>query len=271
MPSKSHYDQIIEGVFSKRYVEGSAEVPFVRDDIIDVSAELGLPRPGNIGDVMYSFRYRKKLPQAVLDKAPADTNWIIRGTGRATYSFVAVPGIVYVEPREGLLLTKVPDATPEIIRANALGDEQALLALVRYNRLVDIFLGLTTYSLQNHLRTTAAGSQVETDEVYLAVDRYGVQYVLPTQAKGGSDILGRIQVEQDIAMCAAKFPHLVMRAVAAQFMAKGIALFEVTVHDNRMVVVNEAHYELVPYDQVTDEDRLRYRQTANVPPRPSAV
>src|SRR5271157_4057421 len=33
-------------------------------------------------------------------------------------------------------------------------DEQALLAKVRYTRLIDTFLGITAYSLQNHLRTT---------------------------------------------------------------------------------------------------------------------
>ena len=54
-------------------------------------------------------------------------------------------------PRKELLTTNIPDATPELIRAYALDDEQALLAIVRYNRLVDTFVGLTTYSLPNHL------------------------------------------------------------------------------------------------------------------------
>jgi hypothetical protein len=39
---------------------------------------------------------------------------------------------------------------------------------VRYNRLLYIFLGLTTYSLQNHLRTTVksvGGSQIAIDEI----------------------------------------------------------------------------------------------------------
>ena len=65
--------------------------------------------------------------------------------------------------RDDIAAIKIPDATPEIIAAYALGDdEQALLAKVRYNRLIDIFLGLTTYSLQNHLRTYVAGmGQIE--------------------------------------------------------------------------------------------------------------
>ncbi len=81
---------------------------------------------------------------------------------------------------------KVPAATPGIIEKYALSDEQALLARLRYNRLIDIFTGITCYSLQNHLRTMIPElGQVETDEIYIGVDRQGAHYVLPVQAKGG--------------------------------------------------------------------------------------
>ncbi len=67
----------------------------------------------------------------------------------------------------------------------ALSDEQALLAILRYNRLIDIFTGVTCYSLQNHLRTTVAGmGQIETDEVYLGIDRRGAHYVFPVRSEG---------------------------------------------------------------------------------------
>ena len=266
---QQNYGPIIEHIFAKYYQPDTDVIPFVRNDIVVAAEELGLRRPGNLGDVLYAFRYRRKLPQSVLAAAPPGKQWVIRGIKRAHYAFCAVPGMVWIEPNQGLITTKVPDATPEIIRHNALGDEQALLALLRYNRLIDIFLGLTTYSLQNHLRTAVRGVQVEVDEMYLAVDKHGVQYVLPVQAKGGSDLLGRIQVEQDIAVCQRKFPKKVMRPIAAQFMADGIALFEVTIHDDRLVVVREAHYQLVPYDSVTDEDREFYKRTADVPPPPT--
>ena len=87
--------------------------------------------------------------------------------------------------------TKIPDATPGIIIKYTQGDEQALLAKIRYNRLIDIFTGVTCYSLQNHLRTTVTGiGQIETDELYIGVDRRGAQYIFPVQAKGGKDQLG---------------------------------------------------------------------------------
>ena len=62
-----------------------------------------------------------------------------------------------IVPNTNLVSIGIPDATPEVIRAYRLDDEQALLAILRYNRLIDTFLGLTTFSLQNHLRTTVDG------------------------------------------------------------------------------------------------------------------
>jgi hypothetical protein len=171
---------------------------------------------------------------------------------------------VRVLPSPNLVVTKIPDSTPEIIRGAALGDEQALLALVRYNRLIDTFLGVTAFSLQNHLRTTAPGiGQVEVDEVYVAVDRYGAQYVLPVQAKGGVDEIGVTQAEQDLAVCAVKWPEMVARPIAAQFMDGGeVALFELTVQDDQVRVLHEAHYQLVAASDITDADRALYRRVA---------
>jgi hypothetical protein len=95
-----------------------------------------------------------------------------------------------IVPNENMALTKVPDATPGVVAKYALSDEQALLAKVRYNRLVDIFTGVACYSLQNHLRTTVPNMrQLETDEIYIGVDKKGAHYVFPVQAKGGSDRL----------------------------------------------------------------------------------
>ncbi len=131
---------------------------------------------------------------------------------------------------------------------------------MRYNRLIDTFLGITTFSLQNHLRTTVTGvGQIEIDEIYVGLDRYGRQYVVPVQAKGGNDRHGAVQTQQDFLCCAAKFPHLVCRAVSAQFMSGGrIALFELTVQDGQVKVVDERHYQLVPAGDISATDLKSY-------------
>jgi hypothetical protein len=167
-----------------------------------------------------------------------------------------------IVPNPSLIAIKIPDATPEIISAYALSDEQALLAKVRYNRLVDTFLGLTTYSLQNHLRTTVKAmgdSQIEIDEIYVGVNKNGAQFALPMQAKGGNDRLSVVQTAQDIACCKEKFPDLTCRPLSAQFMSDDvIAMFELALDGEDVKLVEEKHYKLVPSDQIGSDDLKRY-------------
>ena len=121
------------------------------------------------------------------------------------------------------------------------------------------------YSLQNHLRTTVSSmGQVETDEIYIGVDKKGVQYVLPVQAKGGKDKLSIVQIEQDMAVCVEKFPLLICRPLGAQFMPNDvIALFEFESGEQGIGVAGEKHYKLVPPEEVTEADLQAYRQRAS--------
>lgn len=167
-----------------------------------------------------------------------------------------------IQPNPALWAIKIPDSTPEIVTRYALGDEQALLAKVRYNRLVDIFLSVTAYPLQSHLRTTVRDvGQIEIDELYVAVDSSGTQFVVPVQAKGGTDQIGVVQTAQDLLFCAERFPALVARAVAAQFASNDvIAMFELLAEDGEVRVKREHHYSLVPSADITDEDLETYRR-----------
>ena len=61
-----NYDAIIERVFLDRYHSGDVEVEFVRDDLIDAAKVLGVSVPRNLGDIIYTFRYRRSLPEAIL-------------------------------------------------------------------------------------------------------------------------------------------------------------------------------------------------------------
>ena len=262
MPKRkpNRYAQIIDLIFDTHFTPKSIQVDFTKRELNDAADAIGVERVDNPAVLVYYFSFRHALPDSIASKAPEGHEWIIRGAGKGRYALVAIPQQVRIRPRDGLITTKVPDATPEIIRASALGDEQALLALVRYNRLLDIFLGLTTYSLQNHLRTTVVGiGQVEVDELYVGLDRFGVQYILPVQAKGGTDEIGITQIEQDLGVCAEKWPHMSARSIAVQFMADDkVAMFELGLQDEQLTVIREAHYRLVPFAEITDEDRALY-------------
>ncbi|MGI8587732.1 MAG: endonuclease [Chloroflexia bacterium] len=265
----SRYVQILERIFFDHYQPGQTEVAFTRPEIEQVAAELGIRLPKNLGDVVYSFRYREVLPPRVAATAPSGTQWIILPSGSARYRFVAVsPDLATVVPNPLIALVKVPDATPGVITRYALGDEQALLARLRYNRLIDIFTGLTCYSLQNHLRTTVRGmGQVETDEIYVGLDQRGAHYVVPVQAKAGRDKLSVVQILQDMELCNEKFPDLICRPVAAQFMRdQTIALFAFAATTSNAVGVAltiEKHYQLVVPRDMAPEELAQYRQMQN--------
>ncbi len=260
--AKNRYLQIIESIFDKHYQPGATELEFTREEIVSAAQRLKMVLPKNLGDVLYSFRYRVDLPPSITRRATAGHEWIIRPAGRALYRFVLAPkGAANIKPSTLLAETKVLDSTPGVISAYALSDEQALLAKLRYNRLIDIFTGLTCYSLQNHLRTTAPGmGQVETDEIYIGMDKRGVHFVLPVQGKGGRDKIGVVQIEQDLAVCEAKFPALICRPIAAQFMAGDlIALFAFDNVDGAVKVIDEKHYRLVSPDKLSAKELLTYR------------
>jgi DNA modification methylase len=257
----NRYERIIERVFLSNYREGLREIPFSRQEIEQVATELNINLPKNLGDVVYSFRYRVPLPDAIRERAPEGEEWVIRPAGRAMYCFALVSQ-QNISPATMLAEIKVPDSTPGLVTLYALSDEQSLLAKLRYNRLIDVFTGITCYSLQNHVRTFVAGvGQLETNEIYVGIDKRGIHYVFPVQAKGVDGKLNVVQIEQNIALCAAKFPSLVCRPVGAQSIdADSVALFEFESGQDGVKISEEKHYRLVSPDQVTPELLRSYRK-----------
>jgi hypothetical protein len=263
MKRKNRYSAIIEHIFNSKYGEGLREIEFLRDELTIVARKLRIKLPKNLGDLIYSFRYRADLPEAIRKHAGTGETWIIRPAGTGKYRFVLVPDKPLL-PNANLAVTKIPDATPGIVTKYAFNDEQALLAKLRYNRLIDIFTGVTCYSLQNHLRTTVPElGQVETDELYVGVDKKGAHYIFPIQAKGGSDKLSVVQIEQDFAVCKNKFPSLICRPIGAQFIADDvIALFEFEQSTKGVSISSEKHYKLVAPEEVSEADLKNYSQRA---------
>jgi hypothetical protein len=257
---QNRYHALIEKIFFAHYVEGARALPFERSEIETAADDLGIDLPKNQGDVIYALRFRTPMPKKVIATQPDGYEWIIELAGRAKYRF-ALAKKNRIVPNPALARIKIPDNTPEVIVAYALDDEQALLAKVRYNRLIDIFLGLTTFSLQNHLRTTAKGvGQIEIDELYVGIDKHGCHYVLPVQAKGGTDQISIVQTRQDMTWCAQKYPELRCRPISAQFIAADlIALFELTVENDEVRVVEERHYKLVPSSELDRAEISAYR------------
>lgn len=263
--AQNRYSKLVETIFMEKHEEGSERIEFERTDLEVTAKRLGIVLPKNLGDVIYSFKYRTSFPQIIIDKAPIGKEWVIKNIGRAKYAFVAMKKSRII-PDDLMIEIKIPDATPGIVAKYALGDEQALLTKLRYNRILDIFTGIACYSLQNHLRTTVpCVGQVETDEIYVGIDKNGKHYVFPVQAKGGTDELGIVQIEQDILLCQHKYPNLTCKAIAAQFMSHSvIAIFEFALIDDEIKKVRERHYKLVSPEDISEKELEKYNELIDI-------
>ena len=242
----SRYHKIIEAIFVEKYKENDEYIEFVRDDIILKAKELNINLPKNLGDVIYSFKYRSELPELIKSRCSKNREWVLKSVGKAKYCFMQV-AYSRIAPDRLLHTIKIPDATPHIVKNYSLNDEQALLAKVRSNRLVDLFTGAVCYSLQNHLRTAVPGiGQIETDEIYIGIDKNGKQCIFPVQAKSGKDEIGIAQIEQDFKLCEYKYSNLICIPIAVQFMDDGVvSMFSFTKQNHEINVMEEKHYKLL--------------------------
>ncbi len=129
---------------------------------------------------------------------------------------------------------------------------QALLATILYNRLLDAFLDVSSCSLQIHLCTTIKSiGQTEVDEIYVAVDSNGRQFVLPVQAQGGSDEFSVVRFQQHLLWCRKRLPDMIYRPILTQFAVDDlIAMFEMTTNHGEFKMVQEKHCRLVPSAEV---------------------
>lgn len=101
----NRYQAIIARVFADHHSKGATEFEFTRDEFVAIAESLKIKLPKNIGDVIYSFRYRNELPDAIGKTASKGFEWIIEGAGRARYRFKQVR-LNRIVPREELLTIK---------------------------------------------------------------------------------------------------------------------------------------------------------------------
>jgi hypothetical protein len=262
-PSQENRDEVINRVFQRNYVAGATEVLFTMDQIRDAIAEVARNSPGykenNVADVRYQYTSgRRGLPSAI----QALGHWMIVGRGKARYAFVKLSTSTELSLPEDLATILLPDATPEIVLQYAGSDEQGLLAKVLYNRLLDIFLRITCYHLQNHWRTAVKGKgQCEIDDLYVGLDINGKQFVVPVEAKSSNDRLSKTQIAQMIDFAQERYPKLIMRPVGVQENKDGsIVLVEFTPadHPDEIKIKELRRYKLVAMAEVPlDKQQLQ--------------
>lgn len=167
----------------------TGDLLFSQADLRKAAEELSL-EVRNFPDLTYNLRSRAPLPQEIIDAG--FTTIAIRGRGK----YALVTAVDAVDVPTGTAVgsadsSRVPVAIRDILRA----DEQSILSAMRYMDVVSDFVGTQCFHLQGHLRTTGSlGQQVEADDVWIALYRKNKRTILPIEAKGPKEHLGRHQM-----------------------------------------------------------------------------
>jgi hypothetical protein len=70
MVKGNRYQALIGKIFSDNYKAGATAFEFGRGDLTVSAAALGIELPKNLGDVIYSVRFRSALPPGILATQP---------------------------------------------------------------------------------------------------------------------------------------------------------------------------------------------------------
>ena len=243
----TQYDEVLLGVFLAHYKEGADRLVFRKDELLEICREHGIT-VRNIPDIVYTYRARRPLPSRILSTG----HWAIEPAGRGKYAF----RLLHNPPRFDIPFrdyapVDIYNAIPEVVEGLLRHDEQSLLTRVLYNRLVDIFTGLTCFHIQNHYRSFVADmGEVELDALYVGVDKTGVLFIVPVEAKseGESEMIGRVQISQMAKLVRQSFPHLRRRILAIKALSDrtiSIAEFDDHQEPDDLGIVSVARFRLI--------------------------
>ena len=246
MSKPTEYDRVIVKLFDDLYDPKTSYVEFTKDQITQVCLAQNI-NVRNVPDIIYTYRYRSSLPEAITGRG----NWVIIGKGKGKYAFQKLSRSPYITFQADLETIPIPDATPGVVVKHAGTDEQSMLAKVRYNRLVDIFLSIVTFHLQGHFRTFIQEvGQLEIDDLYVGIDAEGREYTIPVGAKGADprEKVGITHVSDLIHFGKQNFPNLVLCPVTVKEWEDGsifMVLFNTADDLEKIQIKSQKRYKLV--------------------------
>ena len=238
------YRRLLLWVFqNKQPDEATGEVLFSQADLRQAAAVLG-EDVRNFPDLPYNLRSRSALPPEI--SQAGYTTIASRGRGR----YALVTGEDKVEAPADTPVVEVSTASiPAVLRDVLRADEQSVLSAMRYLDLVSTFVGRQAYHLQGHLRTTGSlGQQVEADDIWVAVAETpeGQRTVLPIEAKGPHERLGRHQMISTIDAVLKKIPGLPVVPLAAHLEESGLLLlveFSYRLAEGKITDITPTHFK----------------------------
>jgi hypothetical protein len=251
----SQYDRVILEVFQRHYQEGLDRLSFRKDELAEACSKHNIT-VRNMPDVIYTYRARRPLPDQIL----ATGHWCIEAAGKGAFVFRRLRNPPRFDiPFKDYAPVEILEAIPEVVGQLLRQDEQSLLTSVLYNRLVDVFTGLTCFHIQNHYRgfVTDVG-QVEIDALYVGVNKTGTLFIIPVEAKsaGESEMIGRIQVSHMARLVRQDFPQFPRRLLAIKQLDDGttaVLEFDDHVDPDDFGIVSVTRFRLVRRGSVADQ------------------
>lgn len=247
MASERRYERAIETIFQRHYSAGADYFEFHKDELVEVCQELGIT-VRNIPDIIYSFRGRRALP----DSITATGHWAIESAGTNSYAFRRLENPPqFTIPFMDYAPTDIYNAIPEVVEGLLRQDEQSLLTRILYNRLVDIFTGLTCFHIQNHYRSNIRDvGQVELDALYVGVNSTGELFIIPIEAKSQSEseMIGRVQISQMAKLVRQDFADVNRRLLAVKILSDetiGFIEFDDRLEPDDFGIVSVRRYNLI--------------------------
>ena len=223
------YVPIMLKIFRDLYTEDAVSIDFSLDDIRRAADELNVrERTRNAGDVVYRMRARTKLPPEIVE---AGFN-ILRQVGRGKYRLEKGANII-VDVEEDPELIETIDITPLPVRRLlpediAEIDEQGLLTIVSYCKILDHFTGLSVYRLRNHVRKSVEGvgqAEVDAVDVGVALSEEEDPIVFPIEAKAREDAVNKVQIAAQVQFARQYFPAYQIRPLAIKVDGQGLVHF----------------------------------------------
>jgi hypothetical protein len=247
----SVYVPIILKIFREGYAKGVTSIEFTLDDVRAAADALGVrERTRNAGDVVYRMRARTRLPPEIVD---AGFN-ILRQIGRGRYCLEKGENVI-VDLEEDPTIIETIDTTPLPVRRLlpemlAEIDEQGLLTIINYCKLLNHFTGLNVYRLRNHVRKSVKGvgqAEVDTVDVGVALSDEEEPIIFPIEAKAREDAINKVQIAAQVQFARQYFPDCEIRPLAIKVDGKGLLhVLEFTndIEPDSLTIVNRLTYQV---------------------------
>jgi hypothetical protein len=220
------YVPILREIVRRNYRSDVRRIEFTKLDIEAVANELGL-KIGNAADLVYRMRARTRLPDDILDLGFT----VLRGVGRGRYVLEAGGEAVIRVPEHEVVdyHDETPLAVRRLLPEHLIQlDEQGILTIVGYSKLVGHFTGLRVYRLRSHVRRSVPNvGQAELDEIDVGVPEKDdeVPVILPIEAKAADEVINRVQVATAVAYCETYFAGHPIRPIVVKLTYDGVLHF----------------------------------------------